>query len=90
MSFLFSSTVLLANVTSSLLGVEHTPDVFCKSVPRGKTSIEHVTSTRSSAGLSSTKTALNLPQGARMKPTGGRIRKGETSTANVTVGPEGK
>ena len=53
----------------------------------GTTSSEHVMSTVLSAGLSSARTALKLPLGARRKPVGGRIRKGDKSRANVTAGP---
>lgn len=53
----------------------------------GTTSSEHVMSTVLSAGLSSARTALKLPLGARRKPVGGRIRNGGKSRANVTAGP---
>lgn len=79
--------MLLANVTLSIGGLEQSSDVLSGCITASR---EHVMSTVLSAGWSSARTALKLPLGARMKPAGGRIRKGDKSKANVTGGPADK
>ena len=79
--------MLFANVNLSVGALEHSPEVLLKSAPGDTVSREHVMSTVLSAGRSSARTALKLPLGARIKPARGIIRRGDTSTANVTGGP---
>ena len=88
-SFLLSFiSVPFAN--STVGGLEHRSEVLYKSSPGCTVLREHVMSTVLSAGWSSTRTALKVPLGARMKPAGGRIRNGVKSRANVTGGPVDK